>query len=262
LESGKTAVHILHWAPEEAAEAIGRIRAAGYAVSVSAYDPEVQKALRSNPPAAILIDLSRRPAQGRDAAVQLRLAKATRGCALIFAGGQADKVAEIRRLLPDAVYTSWQAVPDELGPAIAHPIQNPVVPEGAFAAYAGRPLEQKLGLRAHSRIGLIHAPRALVERLGPVPEGIEWLDEPDETCDQLLLFARSPDELAGEIARIKALMGRDGLWIFWQKAGKPTGGQLTQDQVRSMGLAHGLVDFKITALDETWSGLRFAERKA
>jgi hypothetical protein len=254
-------IHIITWAPGGAEELARGMRQAGFIVSISAYDLSVQNELRQNPPAAVLIDLSRRPALGRDAAVQLRISKSTRGCALIFVGGQPEKVEEVRRLLPDAIYTSWEDALSGMKIALEQPIQAPIIPDGVFAAYEGRPLVRKLGIHIHSRLGVFHAPQGLKGLIGPLPAGVEWWDDPSETCDQALWFVRSLDELDSEIERVKSIAGQGGVWIFWQKRGSGAAGGPNQAQVRAAGLAHGLVDFKIAALDETWSGLRFAKRE-
>ena len=101
--------------------------------------------LAQDPPLAVVIDLSRLPSQGRDIGVQIRRQATTRRLPLVFVGGQAGKVDAIRQLLPDAIYASWEELGEALAEAIAHPPQDPFVPDSAFAAYAGKPLVDKAG---------------------------------------------------------------------------------------------------------------------
>lgn len=75
-------------------------------------------------------------------------------------------------------------------------------------------------------------------------------------------FTTSRKDLEQRIGQMGALAGKDGLWILWPKASAGLATDLTQAVVREMGLAAGLVDYKIAAIDATWSGLRFTRRKA
>lgn len=122
-------LRLIHWKADEAQLRAAQLRAAGYEV---AYDPsdsglDLQN-LREPLPAGIVIDLSRLPSQGRDLAVLLRRRKATRLVPLVFVGGDARMVEQIRGLLPDAHYTDWERVSDELEQAIAQPPSDPPVP--------------------------------------------------------------------------------------------------------------------------------------
>ena len=87
--------------------------------------PADLKPLRQRPPDAFLVDLDRRPSEGRSIAVQLRRYASTRAVPLVFAGGEEDQVARVRNLLPDATYVSWQGVLGGL--KSARPLEKPVV---------------------------------------------------------------------------------------------------------------------------------------
>ncbi len=103
-------VLLVHWNAEEAAERIERLRKAGYETDFHAdQDGAGFRAIRDAPPNAFVIDLSRVPSHGRDLGVWLRQQKPTRAVPLVFVGGDPDKVARVKKLLPDATYTEWSA---------------------------------------------------------------------------------------------------------------------------------------------------------
>ena len=93
----------------------------GYDVLCEPVAPALLGKLRSKPPDAVVIDLSRAVAQGRDVALALRNYKKTRSVPLVFAGGERAKVAGVKQLLPDAVYSSWARIRSALEKAIAAP---------------------------------------------------------------------------------------------------------------------------------------------
>jgi hypothetical protein len=132
-----------------------------------------------------------------------------------------------------------------------------------MAGYSGTPLLQKLGVRAGTVLALVNAPRGIERTLGPLPDDV-WvrsLDEPP--LGIVLLFANRRAELESGFGRAaSALAPAGGLWVAWPKraSGVPT--DLTEDVVRGIGLAAGLVDTKVCAIDGVWSGLRFVVRRA
>jgi hypothetical protein len=132
------------------------------------------------------------------------------------------------------------------------------------AGYSGTPLPQKLGIKPGSRVALIGAPGGFVEDvLGPLPEGVALRSDTRVTFDVGLLFARSARELGRRFPAALRAMGEPGrLWMVWPKraSGVPT--DLDENRVRDLGLAAGLVDYKVAAIDATWSGLCFARRRA
>jgi hypothetical protein len=262
-------IRLIHWNEAEAAERAGRLRALGYVVhDAPPNGPSLLKELAQAPPAALVIDLSRLPSQGRDVGVSVRQRKATRGLPLVFVGGEPEKVAHIRALLPDAVYTVWEAIDTALPEAIAHPPENPVVLDSVFAAYAGKPLAEKLGIRPGVAAGLVRPPAGFVEQLGELPAGARLSEAraPDSAFDVTVWFVRSSVELEAEMNRMAAALKRGSLWIAWQKSPRPRSGGRGpgavpgQQHVRNLGLAAGLVDYKVCSIDETWTALCFARR--
>ena len=130
---------LLHWNETEAAERLERLRALGFlAYHSTLAGPPLLRQLRENPPAAIVIDLTRLPSHGREVGAALRATKATRFIPLVFVGGEPEKVARVRELLPDAVYSSWDEIGLALQVAITQPPANPVAPASSMDAYAGQ----------------------------------------------------------------------------------------------------------------------------
>ena len=254
-------VRLIHWKASEAEERAEWLRSAGYEVTWGALTPAGLQKLRENPPNAVVIDLSRAPSQGRDLALSLRKRKSTRYVPLVFVDGDTKKVAGIKELLPDAVYTTWDEIRISLEQAIDSPPSDPVVPDSVFAAYAGTPLPKKLGIKADSVVALVGAPEGFEETLGELPEGVVVHRTTDERPDVALWFVRSREVLGGHIEEMVAFADRGGLWIVWPKKSSGIASDLSQIVVRKVGLAAGLVDFKVCSIDQTWSGLRFTRRK-
>ncbi len=254
-------VHLIHWNAAEAEERSDQLRSAGYEVVYETLDPAGLRAMREDPPSAVVIDLNRLPSQGRDMAVAIRKYRATRHVPLVFVDGDPEKVARIKELLPDAVYTTWSQIGSSLEHAITHPPAEPVVPGSTMAGYAGAPLPKKLGIKANSVVVLVGAPEGFEETLGDLPEGVALLGEASSQPDVILWFTTSRSDLERDIERMGAFAGQGGLWIAWPKKSSGIASDLSQAVVREAGLAAGLVDFKVCAIDETWSGLRFTRRK-
>jgi hypothetical protein len=253
-------VRLIHWNAAEAEERGGVLQSAGFAVAYESLTPAGLRALRGDPPSAIVIDLSRAPSQGRDMALSLRKHKATRYVPLVFVDGDPKKVARIKELLPDATYTTWDAIETALDHAIAHPLVDPVVPRSTFDAYAGTPLPKKLGIKADSVVTLLGAPVDFEETLGGLPVGAVLRRSDPDPNGVNLWFVRCRQELEEQIEEMGAFASGGGLWIVWPKKASGVASDLSQTVVRKTGLDSGLVDFKICSIDATWSGLRFSRR--
>jgi hypothetical protein len=135
------------------------------------------------------------------------------------------------------------------------------VPASVLAGYSGTPLPRKLGIREGTRVLLLGAPRGFERTVGELPQGARLCRAERAACDLTLWFPRSAADLKQRVRAIGARAGSGGLWIAWPKraSGVPT--DLGEGVVRAAGLAAGLVDYKICAIDATWSGLKFARRK-
>jgi hypothetical protein len=256
----KRRVRVIHWKPAEVSDRVENLRSSGYEVDGGAFGPSSFKEMRENPPDVLVIDLSRIPSQGRDVGLGIRKYKDTRHVPLVFAEGDADKVEKIQKLLPDAVYTTWDRILDGLEQAISHQPEMPVVPASAMAGYEGAPLPKKLGIKLNAVVYLIDAPDGFETSLDKLPEGVSFVRKAPEHNDLAIWFVRSQKELDQRINQVKLQIGKGGLWIAWPKKASGVASDLSQTAVRKMGLNSGLVDYKVCSIDKTWSGLKFALR--
>jgi len=248
-------IRLFHWKAAEAAPLREILEAAGHCLDYDEkWTPEVPKALRSSPPDAFVIDLSRLPSHGREIAIFLRGAKATRAIPLMFVNGLPDKVTAIREQIPDASYTTTRDLARALGEALANPPAHPVVPAQMMERYAGRTTAQKLGIAADAEAAVLDPPRDYARVVGELPPGAALIEDGEKRCAVTLWFVRDADALGRGLARIRSLAGHTKLWIAWPK-GSPA---VNQAQIREAALAIGLVDYKICSLDKTWSALLFA----
>jgi CheY-like chemotaxis protein len=250
-------VHLIHWHAQEAEERVALLREAGYEAVFEPPSPSLLKAFKERPPAALVIDLSRLPSQGRDVALHMRKQKATRCIPLVFVEGAADKVARVRTLLPDAHHTTWGKIRGVLKRAISNPPKDPAVPDSVFDAYAGTPLPKKLGIKEHMAVALVNAPEDLESTLGELPAGVVLRRNLRGKPDLTLWFTTSRKELEGKLSRMTRYGPNAGLWIAWPKKASSVYSDLSQSVVRRAGLDAGLMDFKICRVDDTWSALRF-----
>ncbi len=132
-----------------------------------------------------------------------------------------------------------------------------------MAGYSGTPLPRKLGIKEGHAVAWIDAPPAFEAALGPLPADITVQRDlrGREPLDVIVCFVT---DLAGLQKRFPTLTRRlapaGGLWIAWPKRASGVATDLTEDVIRAVGLDIGLVDNKVCAVDETWSGLRFVIR--
>ena len=125
-----------------------------------------------------------------------------------------------------------------------------------MAGYSGTPLPRKLGIKDGSRVRLIGAPERFARALGVLPRR-------RGEADVIVLFAHSAAGLSRTFPSARKALRQDGgLWVAWPKKASGVSTDLTEASVRGFGLAQGLVDNKVCAIDETWSGLRFVVRLA
>jgi hypothetical protein len=254
-------IRLILWNADTAQERVGLLSEAGYRIEYDPITNALLKAIKAKPPAAVVIDLSRAPSRGRDMGVYFRKYKNTRQVPIIFVEGTPDKVAMVKQTLPDAVYTCWPDIIEVLPDAITNPPENPSVPDSLMAGYSGTPLPKKLGIRQGSTVALLNAPDGFEGVLDVLPDGVTVIGELADGVDVTLWFIRCKDGLDSDIERIGAVAGDGKLWIVWPKKSSGVESDLTQAVVRQIGLDSGLVDFKIAAIDETWSGLCFTKRK-
>ena len=253
-------IRVLGYRP--AAAWVERLRAGGYAVDVRPLrTPADLKAIGEDPPAAVAIDLSRAPSQGRDFGLGIRQQASSRRVPLVFVGGSAARVAQIRTLMPGAVCASGREVLAAVREAIARPPAAVARPASVLAGYSGTPLPRKLGIKPGMVVRLLNAPAGFETTLGELPDEARVTRRGDEPGDLTLWFVPRRRDLEEGIERVAGGVTTDKLWIVWPKKTSTLASDVSQRDVRAAGLHQGLVDFKICAVDQDWSGLLFSRRK-
>lgn len=130
------------------------------------------------------------------------------------------------------------------------------------AGYSGKSLAAKLGIKPGYRIKTHNAPPNYLELLGPVPDGVSvssGLRAPVSMCHT---FVTARSELERDLARYPGEIRQDGtIWVSWPKKSSGVAGDVTEDVVREVALPLGLVDVKVCAVDEVWSGLKLVIRR-
>lgn len=134
-----------------------------------------------------------------------------------------------------------------------------------MAGYSGTPLPQKLGIKPGSRLALAEAPVSFAESLGSLPDGVKSSDagRAKGPFDVIVAFVKSRQDFEQRFSALKQKLDPNGgLWIAWPKKASKIATDMTEDVVRAVGLPGGLVDNKVCAIDEVWSGLRLVYRLA
>lgn len=136
--------------------------------------------------------------------------------------------------------------------AVKHPPARP-------AGYSGTPLVQKLGIKPGARMRLVSEPGNFRSILGALPDGVR--SSPRGELDFAMLFSKTIADLEKHFVALRDRLASNGtLWVSWPKKTSGVATELTENVVRDFGLANGLVDVKVCAVDDTWSGLKFVRR--
>jgi hypothetical protein len=252
---------LVHWHREEARERAQILVQLGHrAELLSDSERRDLGPIRRSPPDLFLIDLGRLPSQGREIGGYFRRLKPTRQVPILFVGGDRERVASARKLLPDAQFAQWERISGAIEKAIRSAPAQPVVPS-TMAGYSGSPLPKKLGIRENHRVAFLNEPARFERKLAPLPKGAAITSEPGD-ANVAILFATSESELGRDFpAFARSLPEKTAFWIAWPKQSSRVATDLKQGFVRELGLMSGWVDYKICAIDDTWSGLCFARRK-
>ncbi|MBX2940734.1 MAG: DUF3052 domain-containing protein [Cyclobacteriaceae bacterium] len=130
------------------------------------------------------------------------------------------------------------------------------------AGYSGTPLIRKLGIKPGFSIRVISEPATYWDWISPLPEEIKVINRAKkEGADFIHLFAKEKKKFEKEFLKFKIELKKDGmLWVSWPKKSSKVESDLDENIIRSYGLANGLVDVKVCAVDEVWSGLKFVYR--
>jgi hypothetical protein len=130
------------------------------------------------------------------------------------------------------------------------------------AGYSGTPLATKLGIKEGSVVALLDAPDGFEANLAGLPHGVTIRTSARGRADVLVSFHRSRSRFERRLDTLLRMMEvNGGLWVAWPKRASGVETDMTEDVVREVCLPRGLVDNKVCAIDETWSGLRVVWRK-
>jgi hypothetical protein len=131
------------------------------------------------------------------------------------------------------------------------------------AGYSGTPLPQKLGIKAGFSICVRGAPREYAEIVAPLPKGVRMVSKVNPTVDLVHIFAKQGAKLDKELAAARKSLRDDAMiWVSWPKKSSGVATDIVEDSVREIAFPLGLVDVKVCAVDETWSGLKLVVRLA
>lgn len=126
---------------------------------------------------------------------------------------------------------------------------------------SARPLAAKLGVKPGFAVCLLGAPRGFAPQLAPLPPGVTLSARATVPADLYIAFVQSARELDARLAEVQPHVDRQTLWLAWPKQASRIATDLNGNVVREVGLAAGWVDYKVCAIDATWSGLAFKRRR-
>jgi hypothetical protein len=132
-----------------------------------------------------------------------------------------------------------------------------------MAGYSGTPLARKLGIKEGCRLFLLRAPSHYPTLVAPLPDGVQLVGRMGRTTDLVHIFSTSRKDLEQSLrAARKALRDDVPIWVSWPKKSSGVATDITEDTIRAVALPMGLVDIKVCAVDEVWSGLKLVVRKS
>jgi hypothetical protein len=132
----------------------------------------------------------------------------------------------------------------------------------AQAGYSGTPLVRKLGIKEGFRIYLLNPPDGYSEWIDPVPEEVKFVRSSGKGLDLAHIFVSERKVLKAELERLIEAVEPDGMiWVSWHKKASKIPTEITEDVVREIALPMGLVDVKVCAVSDIWSGLKLVIRK-
>src|SRR5688572_21452085 len=223
-------LRFLHWKPAEAPAKIQLLRKAGHEVIYE--EKPTPTSIKIGNPQLLLIDLSRLPSHGREVAIHHRGRKSTRHIPIVFVDGEAEKVADIRKLIPDAFYTTWGDVLKAIPEALSRAPAEPLVPPQMMNRYGDRTVAQKLGIKSGCVVTAIDPPRNYTALLGELPEGVQFNENERQQGDITLWFVCDAASYQKSILKRRGLAKKSKLWIVWPKGEAEKRAGITQNVVR------------------------------
>ena len=131
-----------------------------------------------------------------------------------------------------------------------------------MAGYSKRPLVEKLGIKPGYKLFLVNPPENYAETLGALPPNVIILSRLDNPCEFIQFFTTDRTELERRFPELMKGLTRNGmLWVSWPKGSSKVKTDLNENVVREIGLSNKLVDIKVCAVDDIWSGLKFVYRR-
>jgi hypothetical protein len=124
-----------------------------------------------------------------------------------------------------------------------------------------RPLAAKLGIKPGFAVCVLGAPSGFAALLSPLPDSVTLSARPAASAQLFVVFVRQARELDVRLAEVRLLVDRQTLWLAWPKQAARIATDLNGNVVRETGLSAGWVDYKVCAIDPTWSGLAFKRRR-
>ena len=131
-----------------------------------------------------------------------------------------------------------------------------------MAGSSGTPLAKKLGIKDGSTLFLLGAPKNYLELIAPLPLGVKVAPQINGETDIVHIFSIKRTELAAALrASLKKLKQDGAIWVSWPKKSSKVATDITEDTIREIALPMGLVDIKVCAVDDVWSGLKLVVRR-
>lgn len=130
------------------------------------------------------------------------------------------------------------------------------------AGYSGKPLAQKLGVKPDSAVVMVDAPEGAEGLLAPLPDGVALRRGNRGRREMTIWFVTSRRAFERRFEAVARAVGEGTLWMAWPKRSSGVATDVTEDVIREVALPAGLVDTKVCAIDETWSGLRLTRRRS
>lgn len=255
---------LIHWDAPEAQARVARLESFGYSASfLNRSGPALLRKITDDLPSAVVIDLSRLPAQGGEVAAALRAGNLTRRLPIVFVDGLPEKVLPVRQMLPDAVYSTWTHLAEDLPKAISRPPIDPIVPASTLTGVVGKSIAEKLAIPVGGIVAVLNAPQDFLERLTPLPAGAVIRRQLSDDCGLVVWFVRARRELQDGLELRASRLAGGRLWILFPKKSSGKSDELSAAAVRELGLAQGLAGaVKSVSIDPDWSGLLLVREKA
>ena len=131
-----------------------------------------------------------------------------------------------------------------------------------MAGYSGTPLAKKLGIKEGHRIGVLGDPGHFADLVAPLPADATLVSNPRRACEVYVAFCADRASFETRLSRVEHMLPADSaVWIAWPKKSSGVTTDMTEDVVREVALPRQLVDVKVCAVDEVWSGLKLMVRK-